>query len=159
MNLYVFSRVLHVLAVILWIGGVAMVTTVILPAIKHSGDTEKGLAFFHAIERRFKPIAQATTLITGATGFYMLYFVDGWWMFTKLQYWWVHAMVCVWAIFTVLLFVLEPLVIEKQLNEGAKKDPDTVVQKMLWLHWVLLVLSLITIVGTVAGAHGWFLIR
>jgi hypothetical protein len=26
---------------------------------------------------------------------------------------------------------------------------------MNWLHWVMLVLSLVTIAGTVAGSHGW----
>lgn len=36
------ARVLHVVGVVLWIGGVAMVTTVILPAVKRlaSADTE-----------------------------------------------------------------------------------------------------------------------
>ena len=35
MEYFTLARVLHVLAVILWIGGVAMVTTVIIPAVKN----------------------------------------------------------------------------------------------------------------------------
>ena len=34
MNEFAFARVLHVLGVVLWIGGVAMVTTVLLPIRK-----------------------------------------------------------------------------------------------------------------------------
>jgi uncharacterized membrane protein len=34
MEYLTFARVLHILAVVLWIGGVAMVTTVIIPAVK-----------------------------------------------------------------------------------------------------------------------------
>jgi len=33
MESYILARVIHVVAVILWIGGVAMVTTVIIPAV------------------------------------------------------------------------------------------------------------------------------
>ena len=34
METFTLARVIHVIAVILWIGGVAMVTTVIIPAVK-----------------------------------------------------------------------------------------------------------------------------
>lgn len=155
MSLYVLSRVLHVLAVVVWIGGVAMVTVAVLPAIKASDDPRKGLAFFQRVEQRFKPIAQVSTVIAGVTGFYMLYLTNGWWMFTTLAYWWVHAMVCVWLIFMVLLFILEPFVVEKQLEEGVKENPERVVRNMIRIHWALLILSVVTICGTVAGAHGW----
>lgn len=40
------ARVLHVLGVVLWIGGVAMVTTVLLPAtkrIQRAGETPSGV--------------------------------------------------------------------------------------------------------------------
>ncbi len=34
MEYFTLARIIHVLAVVLWIGGVAMVTTVIIPSIK-----------------------------------------------------------------------------------------------------------------------------
>ncbi|GAL77525.1 hypothetical protein JCM19274_5238 [Algibacter lectus] len=34
METFTLARVIHVIAVILWIGGVSMVTTVIIPAVK-----------------------------------------------------------------------------------------------------------------------------
>ena len=38
------ARTIHVIAVILWIGGVAMVTTVIIPAIKKIKSKEEQLS-------------------------------------------------------------------------------------------------------------------
>ena len=158
-NLDALLRTLHVLGVVIWIGGVAMVTAVILPAVKASDDPGRRLELFRRIEHRFKPIAQVTTVLVGATGFYLLHLRDSWWMFARVEYWWVHAMVLVWLIFTVLLFVLEPLVIEKQLDERANEDPDAVIERMLRLHWILLILSLVAVFGAVAGAHGWLFFR
>ena len=49
----VIARALHVLAVVIWIGGVAMVTTVVLPAIRRGDFGPNRLQVFEAIERRF----------------------------------------------------------------------------------------------------------
>ena len=43
MNEFVFTKVIHVLAVVLWIGGVAMVTAVLLPAIRTLASDEENL--------------------------------------------------------------------------------------------------------------------
>ena len=66
-----FARSLHVVAVILWMGGVGFVTTVLLPAIRRLKAPEERVAFFDAIERRFAGQARVTTLIAGGSGFYM----------------------------------------------------------------------------------------
>ena len=63
------ARSLHVVAVVLWIGGVGFVTTVLLPAIRRLTAPEERVAFFDAIERRFAWQARATTLIAGLSGF------------------------------------------------------------------------------------------
>jgi len=42
----VLARALHVLAVVIWIGGVAMVTTVILPAVRRGDLGADGLKAF-----------------------------------------------------------------------------------------------------------------
>ena len=41
MEYFTLARVLHVLAVVLWIGGVAMVTTVIIPAVNRLKSKEE----------------------------------------------------------------------------------------------------------------------
>ena len=43
---FALARVIHILAVVLWIGGVAMVTTVLLPAIKRMDSTEDRISLF-----------------------------------------------------------------------------------------------------------------
>jgi uncharacterized membrane protein len=57
------ARAIHVLAILLWIGGVAMVTTVLLPSIRCFKEHAKRAAFFEIVERRFARQARLTTLI------------------------------------------------------------------------------------------------
>jgi uncharacterized membrane protein len=40
------ARALHVVGVVLWIGGVAFVTTTLIPSLKKMADTDKRLVLF-----------------------------------------------------------------------------------------------------------------
>ena len=71
MDGWTIARVLHVLGVVLWIGGVAMVTTVLLPATRRLKTPQERVAFFENIERGFAAQSRITTLITGLSGFYL----------------------------------------------------------------------------------------
>lgn len=62
-----------------------------------------------------------------------------------------------WLFFTIVLFVLEPFFLHKLFRKYAEKDPGKAFKIMHRAHWVLLILSLITIFGAVAGGHGWYL--
>jgi uncharacterized membrane protein len=158
-ELYTLARVLHVLAVILWIGGVAMVTTVLIPAIKRMVSKEDQIQTFEKIEGRFSLQAKITTLVTGITGFYMLYALDGWDRYFDYRFWWIHAMTLVWIIFSLVLYVLEPLLLHKIFRKYAEQNPEKTFKIMHRAHWFLLLLSLITTAGAVAGSHGWFIIK
>ncbi|MCG8577160.1 MAG: hypothetical protein MI810_19920 [Flavobacteriales bacterium] len=158
-ELYTLARVLHVLAVILWIGGVAMVTTVLIPAIKRMVSKEEQIQTFEKIEGRFSLQAKITTLVTGITGFYMLYALDGWDRYFDYRFWWIHAMTLVWIIFSLVLYVLEPLLLHKIFRKYAEQNPEKTFKIMHRAHWFLLLLSLITTAGAVAGSHGWFIIK
>lgn len=149
------ARVLHVLGVVLWIGGVAMVTTVILPAVKRMAAAEDRVQMFERIEHRFAWQARVTTLITGISGFYLIHLMNVWDRFSDPAYWWMHTMVLVWVLFTMVLFVLEPLVLRRLFLRHAAKRPDQVFGWVQRMHWVLLTLSLVTVAGAVAGSHGW----
>ncbi len=151
------ARALHVLAVVLWIGGVAFVTTVLLPAVRRFKAPDERLPFFDAIEKRFSWQARITTTIEGLTGLYMLIRFNQWERFLSVSYWWMHAMVIVWAIFTLMLFVAEPLVLHPWLQVRAKTDPVGTFELIEKLHLFLLALSLITVLGAVAGSHGLLL--
>ena len=156
METYALARVIHVLAVILWIGGVAMVTTVIIPSVKRLKSKEDQIQTFEQIEGRFALQAKITTLLTGLSGFYMLYVLDAWDRYLDSTYWWIHAMTLVWIIFTLILYVLEPLLLHRVFKTYAEKNPKKTFNIMHRAHWFLLVLSLITTAGAVAGSHGWY---
>jgi len=155
MNEFVFARVLHVLGVVLWIGGVAMVTTVLLPAVAQMKSAAERVEFFERIERRFATQARYTTLLVGLSGFYLVHLLDAWNRFAEPRFWWMHAMVLVWLMFTLMLFVLEPLVLQRQFKQRAQRHPEKTFALIQRMHWLLLSLSLIAVAGAVAGSHGW----
>jgi uncharacterized membrane protein len=151
----IIARALHVLAVVIWIGGVMMATTAVLPAVRRGELGTDRLTAFHAIEHRFVWQARTAVIVVGLTGFYMSARLDLWERFQFMQFWWMHAMVCVWLLFVLLLFVIEPFILHRYFSKWATVAPE---QAFAWLqraHWVLLVLSLVTIFGAVTGSQGW----
>jgi len=148
------ARALHVLAVVLWIGGVAFVTTVLLPAVRDLKVPEERVVFFEIAERRFGRQARVSTALAGLTGFYMIVRLDWWDRFLSSEYWWMHAMVMVWLLFTLMLFVAEPLFLHRWLLARANTRPESTFRLVERLHQILLVLSLITLIGAVMGSHG-----
>ncbi|HEY7742831.1 MAG TPA: hypothetical protein VIA19_07275 [Burkholderiales bacterium] len=149
------ARALHVLAVVLWIGGVAMVTTVLLPALRRHANAAEQIELFQRLESRFAAQARWTTLLAGVTGFWLAWQFNLWARFAEARFWWMHAMVAVWLLFTLILFVLEPLYLHRRLLERLHRDPSGTFALIQRFHWVLLLLSLITVFGAVAGSHGY----
>ncbi len=156
MELFTFARVIHILSVVIWIGGVSMVTTVLIPYISKLKSSEDKLALFEKIESKFSTQAKITTTLTGLSGLYMLHITEGWIRLISFDYWWIQLMVLVWLIFTIILFIMEPFVLPKLIEKYYKSHPDKVFKIMQIVHRVLLTLSLIAIAGGVAGGHGWY---
>lgn len=153
----ILARVLHVLGVVLWIGGVAMVTTVLLPATRRLNTTAERAVFFETVESGFVRQARVTTLVTGLSGLYLVHKLGLWQRFAHIEFWWMHAMVLVWALFTLMLFVFEPLFLHRWFSERARHQPESTFTMLARLHWVLLVVSLVTVACAVAGSHGYLL--
>jgi len=151
------ARALHVVSVVLWIGGVAFVTTVLLPAVRQLKTPHERIQQFDQIERRFAWQSRISTAVVGLTGFYMLHRFDMWDRFRYPAYWWIDAMVAVWLLFTVMLFVVEPLVLHRWLLPQSKSKPEVTFKAVEWLHRILLFVSLVTILGAVMGSHGLLL--
>ncbi len=158
MDTMALARVLHVIGVVLWIGGVAMVTTVLLPAVDRFSKPQDKVIFFERIERRFAWQARVYTLITGLSGFYLLEAMGAWHRYGMVTFWWLHAMTFIWVLFTLMLFVLEPLVLHKWFIARATEKPEQTFTRIRRMHWILMILSLLTIAGAVAGSHGWFIL-
>ena len=66
-------------------------------------------------------------------------------------------MVAVWLLFTLVLFILEPLFLDRWFEARARRAPESAFALLQRFHWLLLLLSLVTIIGAVAGSHGLFL--
>jgi uncharacterized membrane protein len=154
-DVFVLARAVHVLGVVLWIGGVAFVTLILLPALKTIADGEQRLSLFEQLEGRFANQARIVTVITGIAGFCMVEFMDVWQRYQLVEYWWMHLMTFIWAIFTLVLFVLEPLVLHRVFHKKATQDSDRAFNLIHRMHKILLSLSLIAVLGAVAGSHGF----
>jgi uncharacterized membrane protein len=151
----IVARAVHILAVVVWIGGVWLVTTVLLPGLKQK-PPEDWAREFDAIEHRFAPQARIAVLLVLLSGFYMLYAYDLWDRFADGRFWWMQLMIGVWVLFAALLFVIEPLIIGQKIRRRFATSPRATLARLLWMHRVLLALSLVTIFAAVGGSHGLF---
>ncbi|SES66343.1 Uncharacterized membrane protein [Nitrosomonas marina] len=157
MDDFILARVLHVIGVVLWIGGVAMVTLVLLPALRSRTSPTEAMVFFNGFRRRFAAQARYTTLLVGLSGLYMTYLLDAWHRFIQWQYWWMHTMLLIWLLFTYMLFINEPRSRKRSQSASLQDISAQTFDSIQRKHMVLLVLSLITIAGAVAGSHGWLI--
>lgn len=133
------ARAVHVLSVVHWIGGLAFVTLVVLPLCRHTG-----LGLFEQVEQRFSRQVKVSVPLAGASGFYMAERLDLWPRFVDPAVWWLAAMLLLWGLFMVVLFVIEPL--------AKQRVPD--LRFLDRVHKVLLLVSSVVIAAAVLGAHG-----
>jgi uncharacterized membrane protein len=154
-NLFVITRAIHVVSVVMWIGGVYFVTTVLIPKFRNENDLHIRLEQFEAVERRFTLQAKFITVVAGLSGFYMVHYLNGWERYLHIEYWWLHLMSFVWLVFTVVLFILEPLVLHSWFHEQAKNNSDQTFALLHNFHKVILTVSLVAIFGAVVGSHGF----
>ncbi|WP_374280644.1 hypothetical protein [Novosphingobium sp.] len=152
LDLFTLSRVLHVIAIVGWIGGVWFVTLVVMPAITRAEAPAGRLAAFHRIEQGFAPQAKFWVLLAGASGLWMTHQAALWSRFADPHYWWMHAMLALWSVFAVMLFVAEPLFLHRRM--AASPTPAADFDRMVLGHRVLSALALVTVAGAMAGAHG-----
>lgn len=151
----VVARTIHVLAIVVWIGGVWFVTVVLLPAIKDKQPAD-WIQAFNTIERGFAPQARIAVLLTLLSGLYMLYDYNLWGRFVQGAYWWMDLMAAVWVLFAVPLFIIEPLFLRRTRHRSSVQTPEARLSRILWLHRVVLALALLAIFAAVGGSHGLF---
>ena len=85
----------------------------------------------------------------------MAWRLDLWAQFANPGFWWLDAMVVVWALFMLMVFVVEPRA-HKRLAARAQRDPAGTLRRLFRAHIVLLSAAAVTILGAVAGSHGGF---
>ena len=154
-------HIIHVLTVILWIGGLAFITLLILPMIVKMKNPLEKVLLFQRIEHKFAPLARIYSAVVGVSGFIMFFIMDlhsG--PFFDLPFS-LLFMVFVWVFWIIMLFGLEPLIIKRMLDRLASQKGDgleieDVFNRMNKLHYVLLLLSLAASAAGAAFAHGFF---
>lgn len=148
------ARAIHVLALVHWIGGVAVVTTIILPQARALPDAKLALEAFESFERRFAAQVRVSILLVGLSGLYMLTKLEAWDRFRYAAFWWLDLMVVVWAAFAVMVFVLEPLVLHRRFHAFALHDRERAFATAIRFHATALAISAVAILAGVLGAHG-----
>ena len=148
------ARAVHVLAVIHWIGGVAFVTMVILPAIAAFEAPARRIALFEAIEHRFSAQVKISVPVAGLSGAYMAWRLDAWPRFVEPAGWWLAAMALVWLLFMAVLFIVEPLLLRGWFQRRVAADPAGTFRRLQMAHGLLLLMSSTVAFAGVLGAHG-----
>jgi uncharacterized membrane protein len=151
---FALARAVHVLALVHWIGGVAAVTTIVLPRARALPDAKDAVAAFEAFERRFAQQVRISILLVGLSGGYMLMKLDAWNRFQYVSFWWMDLMVAVWVLFALMVYVLEPLVIHRLFHDFALRQKHRAFALITGVHVIALFVSALTIVTGVLGAHG-----
>lgn len=154
MNSLTIARAFHILSIVIWIGGVSFVTVIILPAIKSQFGYTQQESIFQLVETRFAKLAKWMVVIAGISGFYMVHQLDIWDRFLSIRFFWMHAMVLVWSLFMLALFIIEPILAMKHGKHSP--NPKNSLRITLRLHIILLTISLLTVFVSVLGAHGAF---
>lgn len=144
--LYVTALTIHVLSVVIWIGGVSFVTLITFPMILRMDKSLEMVLMFQGVEHRFGKIAKVMVVLVGLSGFYLIY--------EKGLSFGVWIMIIVWAFYASLLFGLEKLIFKKLFNKpGEDADMKKVFNLLQTFHWVVLGLSFLAVAAGIYASH------
>jgi uncharacterized membrane protein len=144
--------IIHVIGVIIWIGGVAFVTMVIFPMMyRTEGSLEKAL-LFQGVEHRFSGLVRWLIAIVGGTGFYLLSVKYGFSILSTQRGLGIVIMLFVWTFYTAVL-LLEKKIFGKIFADPETIDMDRALKMINAMHWVLLTVSFSAVSGGIWFAH------
>ncbi|MDI6801280.1 MAG: hypothetical protein QMD01_04405 [Thermodesulfovibrionales bacterium] len=144
---------IHVIGVVIWIGGVAFVTMTVFPMIIRMESSMEKVLFFQGVEHRFAKIAKLCVLIAGLTGAWLLSITDRWSILFERAGVGPSVMLVVW-VFYVLVLLFEGRLFKMIFRGDAQQDTAKIFIRLTAFHWVVLGLSLIAIFVGVLSAHG-----
>lgn len=145
--------IIHVICIIVWIGGVTFVTTVIFPMMYMTeGSLEKAL-MFQRVEHRFAGMVKWLVAIVGITGFWMLYAKYGFGILAQARGIGIAIMIFTWTLYTTVL-LSERKIFGKIFADPEKIDMDQALKLINIMHWFLVVISFSAVAGGVWFGHG-----
>jgi uncharacterized membrane protein len=148
------ARALHLLCIVHWIGGLMVVTTIILPQAQRLQTAQMSLDAFEGFERRFAAQARWSVALAGLSGFFMFGRTYGWNHILEPSLWWIHLMIAIWIVFALMLFILEPIFLHEAFHRYALREPQRAFGLAIKLHAFAFAASMVAIGSGVLGAHG-----
>lgn len=143
---------IHVTVVVLWIGGVAFVTVIIFPMLLKMEDSLDKALMFQRIEGRFARHARVYVVITGVSGFGLLYLTGRFGELFTSDGLGITTMLIVWIVFGLVL-TFEKRIFRLLFENPEEMDPARVFYRLSAFHWVVLALSLFAILAGVWEGH------
>ena len=144
---YLIALIIHVLSIVVWIGGVAFVTMIVFPMIQRTDNSLEQVLMFQGTEHRFSKIAKVMVIVAGLSGFYLIT-VKG----TGTGVW---IMISVWAVYASLLFFLEKILFKKLFTKPSGEELNTkeIFFRLQVFHWVVLALSFTAVAAGIIAGH------
>ena len=146
----------HVLGVVVWIGGVAFVTMIVFPMITRMENSLEKVLFFQGMEHRFARIAKSSVVVVGLTGGWLLYLTGEWHILFSIAGMGPTLMLIVWT-FYLFVLLFEGKIFKMIFGGKAQQNTDKVFSLLSRFHWVVLGLSLLTVGVGVWTGHGGML--
>lgn len=163
--LYLLSVWLHILAAIVWIGGMAFLVLVVVPYLR-KGDRAKAAALMRDTGSRFRDIGWICFAIVLVTGTFNLWmrgvrvssFADPAWLRSQLG----HAVSLKLAVFTVVLvmsavhdFVIGPRATRAIVADPRSKEAESLRRAASMMGRANVVFALILVALGVLIVRGW----
>lgn len=151
---------LHIMATVIWIGGMFFLSTIVLPFAKKSLDDGQRAAFLDLIQKKFQPIGWLSLGVLGATGMFQMSEHPLYEGFMSINNPWAVAIfmkhIVIVVMVGVMLFLtwgILPAIKRLALKRSLGKQYDTaeqaaLIKKEQWLTWINLVLSILVLLLT-----------
>lgn len=146
---------LHVVTIVLWIGGVAFVTINIFPILLTMEDSLEKVMLFQRVENKFARQARFYAWTAGITGAILLYLTGEYKMLFSINGIGVTVMLIVWFIYTFIL-TFEKRIFKVLFSQPERLDTARIFKRLNIFHWFVLGLSLVAVFIGVLSGHGWF---
>ena len=143
---------LHVLSVVIWIGGVAFVTAIVFPVLGRMEDSIAKVSFFIGFEKRFQLLAKILVIIVGATGILLFLQRGAFASLTGDETALLGYKFFIWLFYLVLLFGAEKRLMATLISP--KTTLEKAFKRISVFHWVALILSLIAVVSGIRLVRG-----
>jgi len=153
MDIFAYLLGIHVVTVVIWIGGVAFVTTIIIPTITGMEDSLAKALMFQRIESRFAKQAWYYIVVTGLSGAGLLYVTGKFRLLFTVDGIGITAMVIVWFLYLIVL-TFEKKIFAFLFGGSRELDPKKIFFILGTFHWVVLVISLLAVFLGVISGHG-----